>query len=42
MDFDILDEVLIRYPAFVIYLREKWDPNMEVHEPLKSQRIFVI
>ena len=30
-DFDIIGELLIRYPAIVIYLREKWDLNMEVH-----------
>jgi len=30
-DFDIIGELLIRYLAIVIYLREKWDLNMEVH-----------
>lgn len=38
MDFDIIGELLIRYPTFVIYLREKWKPNMEVHELLKESK----
>jgi hypothetical protein len=38
VDFDIIGELLIRYPAFVIYLREKWASNMEVHELLKESK----
>jgi len=38
VDFDVIGELLIRYPAFVIYLREKWDPNMEEHELLKESK----
>lgn len=38
MDFDIIGELLLRYPAFVIYLREKWDPNMEVCQLLKESK----
>jgi len=37
-DFDIIGEILMRYPAFVIYLREKLDLNMEVHKLLKESK----
>jgi hypothetical protein len=40
VDLDIIGEILIRYPAFVIYLREKWDPNMEVRELFKESKNF--
>ena len=37
-DLDIIGELLISYPAFVIYLREKWYANMEVLELLKESK----
>jgi len=31
MDFDATGQLLIRYSAFVIYLRKKWEYNEAVH-----------
>jgi hypothetical protein len=37
-DFDIIGELLMRYPSFVIKKKKKWDLNMEVHKLLKESK----
>jgi hypothetical protein len=32
VDFDVIDQLLIRYSAFVRYCRKKWEYNGTVHQ----------